>query len=852
MAKNVEHVSHIKSKLKANGLPQLPSPDKLVDGEIAINYAEGVETISIKNESGSIVTFSSDNYYAEKKLGSGFTNNDVTVTEAIDDLEYMVVNKEEAIAAALNDLNGRKLDASAYTPTDLSNYYTKNETSGKTEISNALGGKVNTATYTGHTADTSLHFSGNEKRNLDALATNIESISGITSNDIANWNAAAAGVDMTKYYQKTETSGSTELSTAFSNKADSSALTTHTSDTTIHITSAERTAWNAKANMSDIPSVNGYADSVQYNSTTKKVEFYHGTTAGTKVFEYDASPFLIDGMVQNVEIKDVQSGDPAVTVTCLVVSFNTDAGKQDINIPISQIFDANNYYTTAQTSGATELQTAFNGKTDTATTTALNNAVTAHTANTNIHLTTTEKGQLHTHTNKTYLDSITGTVGTMVYENASSYSSATQVSTALADKVDKTEYATFSAATNTSIEDLSGQSETVAATLNDLNAKKLDTTAYTPVDTSLYYKKTETSGATEIQTALNGKVDTTALSNKVDKTEYATFSAATNASIEDLSGQSETVAAALVDLNTTITAHTASTVHMNDTEKANLDSLATNIETISGITSTDKLIHDTINRRTRTDFTSKGLEWFKNTLKSAIADKSLEKYGLKVGDYYTVTHNGKTYNYVIAGLNTMKGTHRYKLTVDHVGIIVDTNDTYAWNTSNSTSTSENTHSTDGTWTTGASAAGYASCDLQYYLEDTVLPNVETDLGSDNIKSHYKLYSNAINTSGYNRLGSARGCSSSWAWYANQKICALSEVQVYGSIVWSSSGYDTGEACRQLDVFRVYNMDEIFEGRYPWLRDVASFSNACYVDIYGSASNYVAYAAYCVAALILFA
>ena len=556
MAKNVEHVSHIKSKLKTNGLPQLPSPDKLVDGEIAINYAEGVETISIKNESGSIVTFSSDNYYTEKKLGSGFTNNDVTVTEAIDDLEYMVVNKEEAIAAALNDLNGRKLDASAYTPTDLSNYYTKGETSGKTEISNALGGKVNTATYTGHTADTSLHFSGNEKRNLDALATNIESISGITSNDIANWNAAA-GVDMTKYYQKTETSGSTELSTAFSNKADSSALTTHTSDTTIHITSAERTAWNAKADMSDIPSVNGYADSVQYNSATKKVEFYHGTTAGTKVFEYDASPFLIDGMVQNVEIKDVTSGSSQVT--CLVVKFNTDAGKQDINIPISQIFDANNYYTTAQTSGATELQTAFNGKTDKATTTALNNVVTAHTANTNIHLTSTEKGQLHTHTNKAYLDGITSNVGTMAYENASSYSSATQVSTALSNKVDKTEYATFSAATNTSIKDLSGQSKTVAAALNDLNARKLDASAYTPVDTSLYYKKTETSGATEIQTALNSKVDTTAFTN-----------------------------------------HTSSSVHMTTTEKTNLDSLATNIAAISGITATKVSNWDDANTKKHT------------------------------------------------------------------------------------------------------------------------------------------------------------------------------------------------------------------------------------------------------------
>ena len=154
MAKNVEHVSHIKSKLKTNGLPQLPTADKLVDGEIAINYAEGVETISIKNESGSIVTFSSDNYYTEKKLGSGFTNNDATVTEAIDDLEYMVVNKEETIAAALNDLNGRKLDASAYTPTDLSNYYTKGETSGKTEIQTALSNKVDKTEYATFSATT--------------------------------------------------------------------------------------------------------------------------------------------------------------------------------------------------------------------------------------------------------------------------------------------------------------------------------------------------------------------------------------------------------------------------------------------------------------------------------------------------------------------------------------------------------------------------------------------------------------------------------------------------------------------------------------------------------------------------
>lgn len=388
----------------------------------------------------------------------------------------------------------------------------------------------------------------------------------------------------------------------------------------------------------------------------------------------------------------------------------------------------------------------------------INEVLTAHTSDGGIHLTSTEK---------TNLDSLSGQVGTMAYEDKASYSSATEVNT-------------YTAAT-----------------------------------------------ATEI-------------ANKVSTSDFNSYSGAVDTAISLKASESD------------LTAHTASTVHMNNTEKTNLDSLATNIGTISGITSTDKLIHETMNRRTRTNFTSKGLEWFKTTLKSAIADKSLEKYGLKVGDYYSTTNGGKTYNYVIAGLNTMKGTSSpYRLTTDHVGIIVDTNDTHAWNTGGTTTASTNIHSTDGTWSAGT-AAGYASCDLQYYLEHTVLPYVESDFGASNLKGHSKLYSTAVNTSGYNRFGSPGGCSSSWDWYTNQKICALSEIQVYGSIVWSSSGYDTGEACRQLDVFRVYNMNEIFEGRYPWLRDVASASSACYVNGYGVAYRVPASSAYCVAALILFA
>ena len=57
----------------------------------------------------------------------------------------VIVDNEKIVSAALNDLNDRKLDASAYTPTDLSDYYKKGETSGATERSTALAAKANTA-----------------------------------------------------------------------------------------------------------------------------------------------------------------------------------------------------------------------------------------------------------------------------------------------------------------------------------------------------------------------------------------------------------------------------------------------------------------------------------------------------------------------------------------------------------------------------------------------------------------------------------------------------------------------------------------------------------------------------------
>ena len=194
-------------------------------------------------------------------------------------------------------------------------------------------------------------------------------------------------------------------------------------------------------------------------------------------------------------------------------------------------------------------------------------------------------------------------------------------------------------------------------------------------------------------------------------------------------------------------------------------------------------------------------------LEAAVASGKYNEYDIEPGDYYV---GASGYTYVFVGDNPMRGTYTgYPIEADHAGLIVDTHETCKWNDANDTT------------------GGYVSSKLHAYLVNTVLPKVKTDLGGvGHLYAHRKLYSTSINKTGYNRCGTATGCSNNWAWSENQYIAALSEVQVYGSIVWSSSGYDTGEADQQLEVFRRFKHTEIFGNEYPWLRDVASATKAC--------------------------
>ena len=103
-----------------------------------------------------------------------------------------------------------------------------------------------------------------------------------------------------------------------------------------------------------------------------------------------------------------------------------------------------------------------------------------------------------------------------------------------------------------------------------------------------------------------------------------------------------------------------------------------------------------------------------------------------------------------------------------------------------------------------------------------------------LKTTRELVTREINATGYNRFGSATGCASNWEWISAQAIL-MSEIEAYGSIAWSSAGYDTGNANRQLPLFAFSKQAQNNQSAYWWLKDIASAAQFCRADNGGHSS-----------------
>lgn len=76
---------------------------------------------------------------------------------------------------------------------------------------------------------------------------------------------------------------------------------------------------------------------VDYDSQSKTIRFWNKGKE-TMLATLDAKPFVKDGMVSNAYISN----------NTLVITFNTDSGREAIGVPLTSVFNPNNYYTKVQ------------------------------------------------------------------------------------------------------------------------------------------------------------------------------------------------------------------------------------------------------------------------------------------------------------------------------------------------------------------------------------------------------------------------------------------------------------------------------------------------------------------------
>ena len=134
--------------------------------------------------------------------------------------------------------------------------------------------------------------------------------------------------------------------------------------------------------------------------------------------------------------------------------------------------------------------------------------------------------------------------------------------------------------------------------------------------------------------------------------------------------------------------------------------------------------------------------------------------------------------------------------------------------------------------TNVTTGGYKGSAMHTTKLPALVTKLQTVLGS-HLKKRRVLISNSVNTSLASMAGEGwTGASNGWEWVDTYAVLP-SEVEVYGSTVFSSSFRDVGEACQKLPIFNFIN-PVYFSRWHFWLRAVASSPGFCYVGYDGVA------------------
>lgn len=138
---------------------------------------------------------------------------------------------------------------------------------------------------------------------------------------------------------------------------------------------------------------------------------------------------------------------------------------------------------------------------------------------------------------------------------------------------------------------------------------------------------------------------------------------------------------------------------------------------------------------------------------------------------------------------------------------------------------------------GANVSGYMGSFIRERIDAILLPQCfQADFGSANVLKYREIHGNGVDTTKASGAHPAwTGLTSGWAWY-DRYIDLPSEVELYGSRVWSSSGFDVGCQCEQLPLFRNAAIHDFYPRIDIWTKAVARSSGAADRGASGNATN----------------
>ena len=360
---------HIRSNVVENGEAKLPTSDQIEYGEIAINFADGHETISIRNSNDEIIKFSNDTYF-----------------------ENIILDNEKVTAAALNDLDENKASKSELSDLEeiVDNKIDNVTISGISIVENNVA-DIPIATSSGYGVvivdDEFDSGSTNPIQNcvVDKMLTKIEKVTAAALNELGE------KIDL------------------------------HSGDTDIHVTIAEKEVWNTKQDALTIDSgLSSSSTNVVVNSAITKAMLDNEKIVAASLNELDENKASKSELSDLEEIVNGKIDDVTISGISIVLNNVADIPIATSNgyglVIVDDEFDSGST-NPIQNKVLDETLTEM-GRVTSAALNSLNGRINTHSGNLNIHVTSEEKEAWNAKQDALTIDSALSSSSTNVVMNS--------------------------------------------------------------------------------------------------------------------------------------------------------------------------------------------------------------------------------------------------------------------------------------------------------------------------------------------------------------------------------------------------------------------------------------------------